>query len=269
MKRRKVICKICNKEIAVNMIQRHEVSCLRKIDRRKSLSIIEVSILLENGKYQCNVCSKEYTQKGIGTHYWLKHGDGIPHLEKIHEQTRKMHVSNRGRSSWNAGLTAKTDARIAKSADLVRKKYESGEITPSFAGKKHTEESKKKISERQSLAHKEGRAWNIGQSRWNNKPSYPEQYFMQVIENEFDDKQYVREFSLGRFALDFAWVHKKKCIEIDGKQHDELPDVRERDIRKNEFIKSSGWEVLRIKWKVLFKDPKQWISLANNFINKT
>lgn len=230
------------------------------------MTVEEIAELKENGKYACRICLKEYTIKGIGTHYWLKHGDGIPHLERIHAQTRKMHETNRGRSSWNAGLSAKTDPRIAKSSDLVRKKYESGVLTPTFAGKKHTEESKKKISAAQSLAHKEGRAWNIGQSRWNNKPSYPEQYFIQVIENEFVDKIYEREFSLGRFSLDFAWPHKKKCIEIDGKQHDELPDVRERDLRKNDFIATSGWQVLRIKWKDMYSSPQAWIKIAKDFI---
>jgi len=65
-------------------------------------------------------------------------------------------------------------------------------------------------------AHKEGRAHNIGESRWNNEPSYPERWFMKVIENEFEDKNYTREYPFHRFSLDFAWIEKKKCIEIDG-----------------------------------------------------
>ena len=268
MIRKKTICEFCSKEYAINMIERHRVPCQRKKlnSYKESTPIDSISTRVSDDKYVCNACCKTYSRKGIGTHYWLKHGDGIPHLERIHAQTRKMHELNRGRSSWNAGLTAKTDPRIAKSAELVRKKYESGVLTPTFAGKKHTEESKKKISASQSLAHKEGRAWNIGQSRWNNKPSYPEQYFIQVIENEFLDKMYEREFSLGRFSLDFAWPHKKKCIEIDGKQHDELPDVRERDLRKNDFIEISGWKVLRIKWKDMYSTPQAWIKIAKDFI---
>ena len=63
-------------------------------------------------------------------------------------------------------------------------------------------------------AHKEGRAWNIGSSRWNNKPSYPEQFFLKVIENEFDDKGYVREYPFGRFSLDFAWPHKNYALKL-------------------------------------------------------
>lgn len=53
-------------------------------------------------------------------------------------------------------------------------------------------------------AHKENRAWNIGKSRWNNKSSYPEEFFIRVIENEFSDKNYIREYPFKRFSLDFV-----------------------------------------------------------------
>jgi len=84
---------------------------------------------------------------------------------------------------------------------------------------KLTDEHKQKISKYMKLAHLEGRAWNIGKSRWNNQPSYPEKWFMEVIKNEFFDKNYSYEHPLGIYSLDFAWIHKNKCIEIDGEQH--------------------------------------------------
>lgn len=59
-------------------------------------------------------------------------------------------------------------------------------------GKFLTDSRKKRISESMKKAHEEGRAWNIGKSRWNNEPSYPEKFFMKVIENEFQDKGYIR-----------------------------------------------------------------------------
>jgi len=122
------------------------------------------------------------------------------------------------------------------------------------------------ISESMKKAHDEGRAWNIGKSRWNNKPSYPEEFFIKVIENEFTDKNYVREYSIGKFALDFAWIHKKLCIEIDGEQHQRFQEYRERDERKDKFLKDSGWKVLRIEWQKMYKDPKHWIQIAKDFV---
>jgi very-short-patch-repair endonuclease len=129
-----------------------------------------------------------------------------------------------------------------------------------------SEEHKELISSSMKVAHAEGRAWNIGQSRWNNEPSYPEQFFMQVIENEFEDKAYVREYPFGRFSLDFAWPHKKVCIEIDGEQHQQFPEYAERDARKTKALTDAGWQVLRIVWKDMYSDPKTWIAKAKDFI---
>lgn len=135
-------------------------------------------------------------------------------------------------------------------------------------GRRHSKDAKKKISESMKQAHAEGRAWNIGQSRWNNEPSWPEKFFMEVIENEFFDKDYSREYPLSIYSCDFAWPHKKKCIEIDGEQHRRFQEVIDRDARKDKKLKSEGWEILRISWKEFCKDTKKWIELSNRFIGE-
>jgi len=124
-----------------------------------------------------------------------------------------------------------------------------------------------KISESMKKAHAEGRAWNIGKSRWNNKPSYPEQFFMEVIENEFFDKNYINEHPIGIYSADFCWPHLKKIIEIDGEQHQRFEDYMKRDEKKDEYLKSQGYEILRIVWKDMFADPKTKIMEAYNFIH--
>ena len=118
-------------------------------------------------------------------------------------------------------------------------------------------------------AHKEGRAHNIGSSRWNNEPSYPEKFFMKVIENEFNDKNYQREYPFGKYSLDFAWIDKKCCIEIDGEQHDRFKEYKQRDIKKDTLLKENGWKILRIKWKDLYKNSKEIIKKAKEFIDKS
>lgn len=130
-----------------------------------------------------------------------------------------------------------------------------------------SDEKKKKISESMKKAHIEGRAWNIGMSRWNNKKSYPEDFFTKVIENEFEDKNYINEFPLSKYSLDFAWPEKKKAIEIDGEQHQRFQEYRERDERKDLYAKEHGWEILRISWKEMFNNTKHHIEIAYNFIH--
>lgn len=134
-------------------------------------------------------------------------------------------------------------------------------------GYKYPQEFKDKVSEGMKLAHKEKRAWNIGKSRWNNKQSYPEIFFSKVIENEFEDKNVTVEYPIGIYSLDFAWIEKKKCIEIDGEQHQRFEEYRERDIRKDKFLQENGWKVLRIEWKDMYKNTKLKIKEASDFIH--
>jgi len=137
----------------------------------------------------------------------------------------------------------------------------------SINNKNRNPEVNKKISESMKKAHSEGRAWNIGKSRWNNEPSYPEQFFMKVIENEFIDKNYINEYPIGIYSADFCWPHINKVIEIDGDQHQRFEEYKERDKRKDEFLSKEGYQVLRIIWKDMFNNPKEKIKECFEFIH--
>jgi very-short-patch-repair endonuclease len=112
----------------------------------------------------------------------------------------------------------------------------------------------------------EGYEWTLGRNRHAGEPSWPEKFFTEVIDNEFLDKNVVTELQMGRYSLDFAWPEKKKCIEIDGEQHYTQPSQAKSDLRKNKYLKSQGWEVLRIRWRDMFSDTKANIQKANKFI---
>jgi very-short-patch-repair endonuclease len=137
-----------------------------------------------------------------------------------------------------------------------------------WLGKKHTEETKKKISESMKKAHAEGRAHNIGECRWNNKPSYPEQWFIKIIENENLDKEYIREMPFHRFSLDFAWPKKKVCLEIDGEQHDKFEDQRKRDCEKDKLLREEGWLELRASWIWICNNTKEFISSIKKLLER-
>lgn len=205
----------------------------------------------------CTECGKEYSKMGIKSHIWRAHGSGKNHVAGK--------TGNGGYPAWNKGLTNETDPRVAaiskKVSKTLKERYPNG--TQEFI----PDEVRLKISEGMKKAHKEGRAHNIGKSRWNNEQSYPEQFFSRVIQNEFIDKDFVTEYAMGIYSLDFAWPHKKLCIEIDGEQHQRFDDVKERDKRKDLLIEREGWKVLRIVWKDMFKDTKTYISMAKQFID--
>lgn len=153
----------------------------------------------------------------------------------------------------------------------VKKAIESGKKYDgsTWLGRKHTEEQKQKISTSMKKAHAEGRAHNIGECRWNNQPSYPEQWFIKVLKNEFGlekDKDYKMEFSFHKFSLDFAWPDKKLCIEIDGDQHKRFQEQKERDIEKDRLLKEEGWLEIRKSWKEIFNNPKAFIEEVGDFL---
>ena len=102
-------------------------------------------------------------------------------------------------------------------------------------------------------------------SRKKVKPSYAEVFFKKGIMTKFRDKRYRREHPIGIYFADFAWVKKKKVIEIDGKYHLEK-QRKEKDERKDEFLKKSGWKVLRIKFVDLQSNPRYWFQKADMFI---
>jgi very-short-patch-repair endonuclease len=79
------------------------------------------------------------------------------------------------------------------------------------------------------------------------EPSYPEQYFIDLFANEHI-VGYIKEYPIGKWFIDFAFVEKKLAIEIDGKQH-EYAERKEKDIEKDKFLIENGWKILRIKWK--------------------
>ena len=201
---------------------------------------------LAKGNWKCSTCGEVFrTKSEMRHHYRINHYNG-----------------GKPNGAWNKGLTAKTDVRVARNGESIRK-------AAKFRRGFHlSEETKQKLSIAMKKAHAEGRAHNIGESRWNNEPSWPEKWFMKVIANEFTDKNYVRERPFHRFSLDFAWEHKKKCIEIDGKQHETFPEQIERDLRKNKLLKNEGWQLLRLRWIDVYHEPQKYIEIAKKFIDE-
>jgi very-short-patch-repair endonuclease len=83
-------------------------------------------------------------------------------------------------------------------------------------------------------------------SRKGRSPSYPEKFFMEVLNN--NNILYEHELPCNKYFIDFAIKDKMIALEIDGKQH-EYEDRKKSDILKDTCLSENGWKVYRIKWK--------------------
>lgn len=84
----------------------------------------------------CQYCGREFSEKGIATHIWRKHGEGINHVGGNIE----------GRIPWNKGLNSETDERVKKGSAKLREAYSSGKIKVWCSGKELSEETRRKLS---------------------------------------------------------------------------------------------------------------------------
>ncbi len=60
-----------------------------------------------------------------------------------------------------------------------------------------------------------------------------------------------RQHPIGPYFADFACVSKKLVIEIDGGYHD---FTAEKDLKRESYIKSQGWDVLRFNGEDVEED---------------
>lgn len=111
--------------------------------------------------------------------------------------------------------------------------------------RKHSEETKHKISEsyKQYLKeHPEKVGFVINHS---SKQSYPEQYFEKVFLNENIDLKYHKQ--VGRYELDFYNDDLMKYVEIDGNQH-KSEYMRKHDAERDNYLLNLGWKGYRVDW---------------------
>lgn len=85
------------------------------------------------------------------------------------------------------------------------------------------------------------------------KESYAEARFRELLEKHLITG-WVQELPFSMYRLDFAFPEIKLDVEIDGATHS-LVNVAEIDRRRDEYLASQGWKVLRISATKLKRHP--------------
>jgi len=64
-----------------------------------------------------------------------------------------------------------------------------------------------------------------------------------------------------QYFIDIAFPHARLAVEVDGRLHEDDPDVFENDrLRQNDLV-GAGWRVLRFTYRMLVKHPEYVIAV--------
>ena len=212
-----------------------------------------------NGKYKCPLCDREFSKKGIGGHIWWNHTKAgqIQKETVLTDMSEVRKCIKCAQGSWNKGLTKETDIRVHNHSKSVINSYKSGKSKPYWEGKKHTKETKKRISGARIKYLEEHPEVLPQMLSHSSKMSYPEKTFIRSLEeNNITGWQY--NYYKGRFCYDFAFVDLELDVEIDGGTH-LREEVQKIDRRRDAWTKSQGWEVLRFTAKEVKRDVQDVI----------
>jgi len=257
------ICKYCHKEYKRKQaLSQHEKYC------KENQNHIEATGFKKYNK-ECEDLYCQYCHKHCKSENSLH-----SHEIRCKENPNRIHIAynlekyNNSGNVWNKGLTKETDERVKNAAQAYSDKVKDGKIIPHMRGKHLSDEQKQILSiKRKEYLQNNPEAITGFKIRQNRKPSYAEQFIINIIEKEIINKNYIREYKFHRYRLDFAWPEEKLCIEIDGEQH-EWKDRKERDLKKDNLLKNEGWKELRIKWKEMYHNTQEYVQHIKDFIDK-
>lgn len=138
---KKTACSICGKFFDVANIKRHEASCGKP---KKQDDCFRVS----HDGLNCEFCNKLCKNLNSLTQHELRCREN-PNRKNF--ESLKVFNEQEALLKSTKGLTKETSLRVAKAANTLKARYQSGEVIPAmkgkpgtFTGRKHTEESKAK-----------------------------------------------------------------------------------------------------------------------------
>lgn len=147
---------------------------------------------------------------------------------------------------------------------IPRTRSEAGKLSNKVNPRRHTIETKQRLREHMLRRLADGTYPTLGKNFKGRPQSYPEKWMESVIQARFIDQLYTKEYPIGIYSLDFAWIDKKKCIEVDGLTHELTVD---KDTRRDAWLAANGWQTMRIKWKDCVSDKEHYILKAKQFID--
>lgn len=215
-------------------------------------------------EYICKYCGKQCKNKNSLAQHEIRCKENPDRIIYRYDN-----FNNFGRIPWNKGLTADTDPRVKQQSISLSNRF-NNDLSSSFKGKKHSEESKQKISAKRKQYLADNPEKVPYKLNHHSKQSYPEQYFREVFDNDDLLKTAISEYRVKLYSLDFAFPDIKFYIEIDGEQHYVDPRIVEHDKKRNLELEQMGWKSIRIRWseynKKSLEEKQEFIKYIKVFV---
>ena len=96
--------------------------------------------------FECQHCHQTFTMTVSEKMNHIRWCNKNPLRGDYINQLKQTHKKCIGHIAWNKGQTLETNAIIKKQAETIRQKYINGELTPTWLGRKHTKNTKEKLS---------------------------------------------------------------------------------------------------------------------------
>lgn len=237
-----VICKLCNskmKDIASSHLKRIH-----------GINLNEYLKQFPEAKYKCENSLKKNNES-------LKAALNNPEYRKL----RSKLSSGKNNGMYGKKQSLETKEKISK--NKIGKSINSENIV-------YSEEYRNKISKGVKKAYKEGRITSPLKNMGNGCGTTPAELLLSKYLLPLGFK---RELSIhpggfrgGAYRLDFALESIKLDVEVDGIQHYEDKKIIERDLKRDNFLSSNGWIVIRFKNEEVLNNIDYVVERIKEFI---
>lgn len=246
--------RFCSKNCACSFNAKKGVDTAKRkgnlIKAREAMALKRTTVY--NNPEICSYCGKECKN----------HSSLINHERLCKKNPQKSYLRSHG-EDWKQKTIEANKKKVIKKESYICKFCGKNWITTKSGFKLHerscnknldkcpvkghrvSEETKKKISEGQKLAHKEGRnsSW-IGRR----KRSYAEQSWFNILEKSLGQNSFKNNYAVEGYFLDFAWPEKKIYFEVDGETHYTEEGVK-HDQERALKLEKAGWSLVdRCRW---------------------
>lgn len=70
--------------------------------------------------------------------------------------------------------------------------------------------------------------------------------------NQFENRKFRRQQSIGYYIVDFYCASEKLCIELDGEAH-YTEEGKKYDIERTKYVQEQGYQVIRFENKIVLE----------------